>query len=318
MSVFARALLPLALLACAPALASDTPVAVMLLGRLHFPLLHFPIVLLMVALVVEVVMRARLSADARREIVRALTTVAAISAVLTAATGLANAQGEDFGGATADTFNLHRAGGIAVAIVAVIIAVAVRSSGGLAKVATPLLAVASLAVVFVGHQGGELVHGAGFFTKPLRGPAVASTGKGPRATYQANTRDDDDTPHRASDGDEGDGPAARDRHPEGAIPEKPDYTTHIAPMFERSCVKCHGAEKRKGGLRLDEKRFAIKGGETGPTALVPGDADKSLIYTMSAHPPDHEDVMPSKGKLLSLSEIETIKRWIDQGAAWPE
>jgi mono/diheme cytochrome c family protein len=84
------------------------------------------------------------------------------------------------------------------------------------------------------------------------------------------------------------------------------------------CVKCHGAEKRKGGLRLDAKRFALKGGETGPTALVPGDADKSLVYTMSAHAPDHEDVMPSKGKLLSLSEIETIKRWIDQGGAWPD
>lgn len=318
MSVFARALLPLALLACAPALASDTPAAVVFLGRLHFPLLHFPIVLVMVALFVEVIMRARMSAEARREVVRALTTVAAISAVLTVITGLANAQGEDFSGATADTFTVHRAGGIALAIVAVIIAAAVRTTGALAKATAPLLVVATLGVILVGHEGGELVHGAGFFTKPLRAPAVATTGKGPRALYDANNKDDEDTPRRASDGDEGDGPSTRDRHPEGPIPEKPDYVTHIAPVFERSCVKCHGAEKRKGGLRLDAKRFALKGGETGPTALVPGDADKSLIYTMSAHAPDHEDVMPSKGKLLSLSEIETIKRWIDQGAAWPD
>ena len=44
----ARLLISFALLACGPALASDTPVAVALLGRLHFPLLHFPIVLLLV------------------------------------------------------------------------------------------------------------------------------------------------------------------------------------------------------------------------------------------------------------------------------
>jgi hypothetical protein len=53
----ARLLLPFALLACGPALASDTPVAVALLGRLHFPLLHFPIVLLLVSLLVELGLR---------------------------------------------------------------------------------------------------------------------------------------------------------------------------------------------------------------------------------------------------------------------
>jgi hypothetical protein len=83
-------------------------------------------------------------------------------------------------------------------------------------------------------------------------------------------------------------------------------------------LKCHGPEKRKSGQRLDEKRFAFKGGESGPVAIVPGDADKSLVYTLVGKPPDDEDVMPPKGKLLSLSEIETLKRWIEQGAVWPD
>ena len=131
--------------------------------------------------------------------------------------------------------------------------------------------------------------------------------------------DDDDTPARASDGDDGaDTVATRDRHPEGVVPDKPDFAVHIGPVFERSCVKCHGPDKRKGGLRLDAKRFAMKGGETGPTAIVAGHADTSLVYTMAAHAPDDEDVMPTKGKLLSLSELETLKRWIDQGANWPD
>jgi mono/diheme cytochrome c family protein/uncharacterized membrane protein len=313
----ARLLLPFALLACGPALASDTPVAVALLGRLHFPLLHFPIVLLLVSLLVELGLRRRLPNDARRSLLRTLTTLAAISAVLTVVSGLAYAQGEDFEGATADAFNVHRAGGIAIAVVAVVVAAAVRSSGGFARATIPLLTMASLGVVVVGHEGGELVHGAGFYTRPLRAPPVAT--KGPRALYDASHADDDDTPARASDGDDGaDTVATRDRHPEGVVPATPDFAIHIGPVFQRSCVKCHGPDKRKGGLRLDAKRFAIKGGETGPTAIVAGHADTSLVYIMSAHAPDDEDVMPTKGKLLSLSELETLKRWIDQGAAWPD
>jgi mono/diheme cytochrome c family protein len=39
------------------------------------------------------------------------------------------------------------------------------------------------------------------------------------------------------------------------VPDAPDYVKDIKPIFERSCVKCHGPEKRKSGLRLDKKRF---------------------------------------------------------------
>ena len=118
--------------------------------------------------------------------------------------------------------------------------------------------------------------------------------------------------------DDGAGVAeARTRFPEVALVYTPDYATHIKPLFERSCVKCHGPEKRKSGLRLDQKRFALKGGESGP-AIVPGDSAKSIVFTACSAPADDEDVMPPKGKLLALSEIELLKRWIDQGAAWPD
>ncbi len=293
----------LALLGSAPALAADAvPVPVALFGRLHFPLLHFPLALLFVVLFLEVALRSR--EELRQEVTGRLLGLCAGFAVVTVLAGLAYAVGEEFNGASADTFFWHRALGIVVAVVSVLL-VLVRRSARLARAYVPLLLLGVGSVSVAGHLGGELVHGQGFYTRPLRseGERRANAGdEGPTFSY-----------------DDGDGVGdARQRYAEGPIPGKPDYRKDIQPIFRRSCVKCHGPEKRKSGLRLDEKRFALKGGESGPLALVPGDADKSLIFTMAGKPPDDEDIMPSKGKLLSLSEIETLKRWIDQGAPWPD
>ncbi len=39
---------------------------------------------------------------------------------------------------------------------------------------------------------------------------------------------------------------------------KVDFAKQIQPIFEKSCVKCHGPEKQKGGLRLDRKSSRAK------------------------------------------------------------
>ena len=292
--------LTLGLLSTPAHAAGATPLV--LLGRLHFPLLHFPLVLLVVACFFEVALRTRV--DLRKEINDRLLPLAAVFAVITVVAGLAHAEGEEFNGAAANTFWWHRGIGIGVAVVSVLLLL-VRRTASLARAYLPLLALGVVGVSVTGHFGGTLVHGENFYTA-VDGSDDTGAGAGL-----------EDVPTVSYDDSEGAG-AARNRHPEGVIVAKPDYELHIKPLFQRSCVKCHGPEKRKSGLRLDEKRFALKGGESGPTALVPGDADKSLIFSMCSMPADDEDVMPPKGKLLALSEIETLKHWIDQGALWPE
>ena len=42
-----------------------------------------------------------------------------------------------------------------------------------------------------------------------------------------------------------------------------EFATDIRPLLEVNCIKCHGADKQKGDLRLDALGFAEKGGETG-------------------------------------------------------
>ena len=55
------------------------------------------------------------------------------------------------------------------------------------------------------------------------------------------------------------------------------FETRVRPVLAENCYKCHGEEKQKAGLRLDNISFILAGSDEGEV-LVPGDASKSLIY----------------------------------------
>ena len=95
-----------------------------------------------------------------------------------------------------------------------------------------------------------------------------------------------------------------------------DFKRDIEPVLQEHCVKCHGPEKQKGGLRLDAKLFAMRGGDDGQ-AIVPGKADESkLIHLVTER--DKGKFMPSKGDRMHADQIALLKTWIDQGAIWPD
>ncbi len=96
------------------------------------------------------------------------------------------------------------------------------------------------------------------------------------------------------------------------------YAADIAPILERSCVKCHGVEKPKGKLRLDSLAGVLKGGEDGKV-ILPGDSAGSMLVHNIAHAGDPDDFMPPpKNKAgigpLTPEQIGLIRAWIDQGA----
>jgi len=102
-----------------------------------------------------------------------------------------------------------------------------------------------------------------------------------------------------------------------AAETKVDFAKDIQPIFQQTCVKCHGVEKQKGKLRLDSREAALKGGKVGP-ALVVGDAAKSELVRRIHLPKTDDDFMPSEGEPLSKAQLELITAWINQGAVWPD
>ena len=96
------------------------------------------------------------------------------------------------------------------------------------------------------------------------------------------------------------------------------YDTDIKPIFDKSCVRCHGAEKPKARLRLDTLAGALKGGEDGKM-LQPGDSAGSILVHNIAHAGNPDAYMPpprNKAGIqpLTKEQVGLIRAWIDQGA----
>ncbi|HMY73081.1 MAG TPA: PSD1 and planctomycete cytochrome C domain-containing protein, partial [Blastocatellia bacterium] len=95
-----------------------------------------------------------------------------------------------------------------------------------------------------------------------------------------------------------------------------DFKRDIEPIFAASCNQCHGAKKAGGQLRLDVKAAALKGG-IGGAVIVPGNSKQSRLLAR-IRGEGGEKQMPIGGEPLKPEQIELIRRWIDQGAVWPE
>lgn len=89
-----------------------------------------------------------------------------------------------------------------------------------------------------------------------------------------------------------------------------DFARDIQPILATSCQGCHGAKAQMGQLRLDAKASAVRTFKAGKSA-------ESSLYQRVAGTSDQAR-MPMGGKPLSADQIALIKRWIDEGAEWPD
>lgn len=92
------------------------------------------------------------------------------------------------------------------------------------------------------------------------------------------------------------------------------FESRVRPVLVDRCVRCHGSEKRKSGLRLDSREAMLRGGERGP-AIVPGDSERSPLMVALRYL-DPELQMPPRGK-LDDRQIAAFADWIDRGAPYP-
>ncbi len=106
------------------------------------------------------------------------------------------------------------------------------------------------------------------------------------------------------------------------------FLADVKPILETYCVDCHGPKRQKSGYRMDSREVAFLGGEIAEflerPVISPGAPDDSLLVVFAeAQEEDEEnDIYPmpplKRRQRPSAEQIAVLRRWIAEGASWPE
>jgi len=251
------------------------------LGHLHPLLVHLPIGILLLACLFLWQSRKDRYANLQPSI-NVILLLGMISAIAACITGFILAQTGDY---DESMVSLHQWMGISVAAVSVMTYFLYKRKS-LRKWQLPLAFLLVLLIFVTGHLGGSLTHGSDYLTQPL------------------------------ADFLNGDTIVVFKRKPIADMPEANVYANLVMPAFQEKCYLCHGKNKQKGRLRLDDSAFIMKGGKDG-VIIKPGNSAQSELIKRIMLPPEDDHHMPPKEKpQLSDNEITLLKWWIDGGASF--
>ena len=93
--------------------------------------------------------------------------------------------------------------------------------------------------------------------------------------------------------------------------DRVDFATQVAPLFAQHCLRCHSPGIAKGEISLATEKD-LRANEY----VVPGRPDESHLVDLITPTDDAE--MPKDGVPLSTEAVALIRRWIEQGAEWPD
>lgn len=91
------------------------------------------------------------------------------------------------------------------------------------------------------------------------------------------------------------------------------FYNDIRPIFQANCQGCHQPSKARGKYIMTDFEKLIQGGESGESAIIPGDPQNSYLVEVIT-PIDGEAEMPQKADPLHETEIALINKWVLQGA----
>lgn len=254
------------------------PAWLQVVGRMHPLLLHFPIVLLVVAVAWEMFLHKKIDNTEGREIPLGpegignyLLLSAAFTAALSALMGLFLSQEEGY---NADAISWHKWTGVVVSLVAFgwfTFKDAIRQSTSISR----LVGGASLvAIVMAGHQGANITHGEAFLTAPLKSKNEVKV----------------------------------------SAEDAMVFTDLVKPILEKKCMNCHNTQKAKGELIMETPEQLLKGGKNGKLWDVNA-PDLGLLVKRIHLPMEVKEHMPPAGKpQLTSDEIAVLRHWIKSGA----
>ncbi|WP_245189655.1 c-type cytochrome domain-containing protein [Lunatimonas salinarum] len=264
-----------------PTSLRDVSSVLVLAGRFHPLILHFPIVIIMLTAVFVVIGRYQ-PVFIHPLLVQGLLIMGCLTAFGAAFAGYFLFISENY---TGDTVYNHLYGGIltgvGICLTTTYYFYQKQNTPHAAKnpVFVGLLLLTNGALAYTSHIGGSLTHGQDFLTEPLS---------------------------RLFPGSE--------------VPLKPReellvYEDVIHTILDSKCLNCHNDNKTKGDLLMTTHDQLLKAGKSGKIALIPGNPLESELLVRVHLPVSDDERMPPEGKPgLSEEEIQLITYWIENGA----
>jgi len=83
-------------------------------------------------------------------------------------------------------------------------------------------------------------------------------------------------------------------------------------ILKENCFRCHGEDKRKGGLVLTSRELALKGGDGGKVIDLEKPEESRILKLILENADPH---MPPK-KQLTAKEIQEVTKWLSNGVKW--
>lgn len=100
---------------------------------------------------------------------------------------------------------------------------------------------------------------------------------------------------------------------------KIDFKKNVRPLLIINCLECHNNENapENGNLSLETRKLAMTTGNHAPV-LIPGRPDESLLINVLTLDGIHKEAMPPTPDKIWGVRMEILRRWIEEGAVWPE
>jgi uncharacterized membrane protein len=243
-------------------------------GRMHPMILHFPIVILMLAMLLEFFRfkEAYVKEPLYQNFTSGLLLSGTLFSALTVIMGLFLSKEDGYSGSL---LQWHKWTGVSIVFVASIVYWCRNTSWYKVNLARIGARATTLCIILAGHYGASLTHGDNFVLESLTGAEAL---------------------------------------PKVPVAEARVFEDVILPVFSQKCLSCHNLEKAKGSLMMHNVTALLKGGKSGKLFVPGKPEISLLLERLHLPMDDKKHMPPKGKEQLSNEEIALLRLWIKGNA----
>jgi uncharacterized membrane protein/mono/diheme cytochrome c family protein len=243
-------------------------------GRMHPLILHFPIVILLLAMLLEFFrFKPEYATNPfYKNFLQNLLLIGALFAAITVIMGLFLSREEGY---TGEILTYHKWTGAGIFFIASLIYGVRNTHWYKATLAKAAAFVTVIALVMTGHYGAALTHGSNFIWEPIDNQKTLAAVPLEQAVV---------------------------------------FTNVIQPILEQKCTSCHNPDKLKGQLNLTGSESMLKGGKSGKLFVAGNPEMSLLLKRVHLPMEDKKHMPPKGKTQLTLQETALLALWVRKNA----